>query len=123
MNTDYNEEENDLGLNSIRRKYKGGRRGKNINYGVVLKTTKKEIISQSEQEQPIIKEEKYIINEESKNSRGLAMSSLESPSKITKTRTVIQSGEPGKSRQQITITKSETKIKESNETKNIELQN
>ena len=43
MNADYNEEENDLGLNSIRRKYKGGRRGKNINYGVVLKTTKKEI--------------------------------------------------------------------------------
>ena len=57
MDAGYNEEENDMELNSIRRKYKGGRRGKNINYGIVLKATKKEIMSELEQEKPIIKQE------------------------------------------------------------------
>ena len=71
MNAENNEEENDLGLNSIRRKYKGGRREKNINYGIVLKTTKREIIPQSEQERTIIKEEKFKIIEESKITKEL----------------------------------------------------
>ena len=116
MNADNNEEENDLGLNSIRRKYKGGRREKNINYGIVLKTTKREIISQSEQEQPIIKEEKYKIIEESKKIKDKIESPIETSSKITKTRTVFQGGEQGKSKQQTTITK--TEIKEEIENKN-----
>ena len=116
MNADNNEEENDLGLNSIRRKYKGGRREKNINYGIVLKTTKREIIPQSEQEQTIIKEEKFKIIEESKKTKDKVISPIETSSKITKTRTVFQGGEQGKSRQQIIMTK--TEIKEENENKN-----
>ena len=117
MDLDYNEVENDNGLNSIRRKYKGGRRGKNINYGVVLETTKKEMMAEFEQEKPIIKQEKIIINQEIQNSKTLTVSPIESTSKINKTRTVMQGGDAGKSRQQITtITKSE--IKESNEGKN-----
>ena len=117
MDADYNEVENDNGLNSIRRKYKGGRRGKNINYGVVLEATKKEMMAEFEQEKPIIKQEKIIINQEIKNSKTLTVSPIESTSKINKTRTVMQGGDSGKTRQQITtITKSE--IKESNENKN-----
>ena len=117
MDADYNEVENDNGLNSIRRKYKGGRRGKNINYGVVLEATKKEMMAEFEQEKPIIKQEKIIINQEIQNSKTLTVSPIESTSKINKTRTVMQGGDAGKSRQQITtITKSE--IKESNENKN-----
>lgn len=117
MDADYNEVENDNGLNSIRRKYKGGRRGKNINYGVVLEVTKKEMMAEFEQEKPIIKQEKIIINQEIQNSKTLTVSPIESTSKINKTRTVMQGGDVGKSRQQITtITKSE--IKESNEGKN-----
>ena len=117
MDADYNEVENDNGLNSIRRKYKGGRRGKNINYGVVLEATKKEMMAEFEQEKPIVKQEKIIINQEIKNSKTLTVSPIESTSKINKTRTVMQGGDSGKTRQQITtITKSE--IKESNENKN-----
>ena len=116
MNADNNEEENELGLNSIRRKYKGGRREKNINYGIVLKTTKREIVSQSEQEQPIIKEEKYKIIEESKKIKDKIESPIETSSKITKTRIVFQGEEQGKSRQQTAITK--TEIKEEIENKN-----
>jgi hypothetical protein len=118
MDAGYNEEENDMELNSIRRKYKGGRRGKNINYGIVLKATKKEIMSELEQEKPILKQEKIIINQEIQNSKTLTVSPIESTSKISKTRTVIQGGDAGKSKQQITTTITKSEIKESSEGKN-----
>ena len=111
MDKGTNEEEIDTGLPSIRRKYQGGRSGRsNINYGVVLKTTKKEITTKTE-EKPIVKEEKIIIKEESFHNRGIASSPIESTSKIVTTEKVVKSTDIGKSQKQIIIT--ETEIKES----------
>ena len=59
MNPVHNELETELGLSSIRRKYKAGRPGKNINYSSVLKTTKR--ISTKLEVDPSVQEEKIII--------------------------------------------------------------
>ena len=114
MNPLHNELDTELGLPSIRRKYKAGRPGKNINYGSVLKTSKR--VSTKLELNPIVQEEKIIIKEESSSAsknRGIAALPLESSSsKITTTKTVIQGGNTSnKSQGQITITK--TEIKES----------
>lgn len=101
-----NEEENGFNMPSIRLKYKGGKGGKSkINYGVVQETTKsKKVIGGGLN---TIKEEKIIIQKETQSTRGMASSPLESTSKIT-TKTVIQGGDGGMSRQKVTITKTET---------------
>ena len=119
-----NEDQKETTLNSIRRKYKGRGRRKKINSeSEINSTTTREIIFQSEvvqqkQIQPIIQAEKIIINEDSNNRRALAMSlPIESNTKITKTRTLFEDGDAGKSRrQQIIITKNV--INESSGTKN-----
>ena len=119
-----NEDQKETTLNSIRRKYKGRGRQKKINSeSEINSTTTREIIFQSEvvqqkQIQPIIQAEKIIINEDSNDRRALAMSlPIESNTKITKTRTLFEDGDAGKSRrQQIIITKNV--INESSGTKN-----
>ena len=104
MSSGNNEEENDMALPSIRRKYQGGRPGRsNINYGEFLRTTKKENTSKTEVK-PVIQEEKVIIKEETINNRGIAASPSESPSKIT-----VNEGDSGMSQKQISITKTEVK--------------
>ena len=105
MNSGNNEDLNEGNIPSIRLKYKGGKGGKSkINYGAVTKTSKR-VISSGDGSKTI-KEEKVIIKQESKSSRGLDSSPLKSNSKIT-TKTVIQGGDTTKSSQKITITKTE----------------
>jgi hypothetical protein len=100
------------GAASIRLKYKGAHGGKSkINYAVVKETTKREISSGGESKGGV--KEKIVIKKESTSSRMVAGSPSESSSKIT-TKTVIQGGEGAKSRQQITITKTETTEKSQN---------
>ena len=114
MDADNNEVENDSGVvNSIRLKYKGGRRVKIINKEVT-KPTKKEIISQLEEKQTIPKE-KIIIKEESNTKEIIVPNKV--LSKITTTKEVFPDNDIGKSRQEITTTKKE--IKESNDAGNI----
>ena len=101
-----NELEFSVGVPSIRNKYKGAHGGKSkINYAVVKETTKK--VSSSQSGPKVVSEEKTIIKKESQSSRIISGSPIESSSKIT-TKTVIQGGENGSSRQKITITKTET---------------
>ena len=94
MKADNNEEQNEKALNSIRRKYKGRPGRKKINSAI--------------SEEELLKQGQFLINEESNNDRTLAMSlPFESYSKITKTKTVFEDGDKGKSRtQQIVINKS-----------------
>lgn len=100
-----NDDDNELGAASIRLKYKAGRSSKSkINYGVVMKTSKHEFSEGGAGSG--VKEEKIIIKKESKLNRGIAASPQESTSKIT-TKTVVQGGEGGQSRSQVTITKTE----------------
>ena len=114
MDADNNEVENDSGVvNSIRLKYKGGRRVKIINKEVT-KPTKKEIISQLEEKQTIPKE-KIIIKEESNTKEIIVPNKV--LSKITTTKEVFPDNDIGKSRQEITTTKKE--IRESNDAGNI----
>ena len=102
----------DEGMPSIRLKYKGAHGGKSkINNEVIKETTKREISSGGKSKGVI--EEKIVIKKESTSSRIVAGSPSESTSKIT-TKTVIQGGEEAKSRQQITITKTETTEKSQN---------
>ena len=78
MNIGNNADEINQELPSIRRKYKKGRVGSsNINYGVVLKTTHKEISSK-----PIITEEHIIIKEEPKIIIEKVFSPIETSSNI-----------------------------------------
>ena len=115
MDADNNEVENDSNaVNSIRLKYKGGRRRKKGNYREI-KATKNEVISQLE-EKPIIQTEKIIIKEESNTNEVLAKSPNDIVTKITTTKTVLKDNERGKSRQEITTTKKE--IKDQNEANN-----
>jgi len=101
-----NELEFSVGVPSIRNKYKGAHGGKSkINYAVVKETTKK--VSSSQSGPKVVSKEKTIIKKESQSSRIISGSPIESSSKIT-TKTVIQGGENGSSRQKITITKTET---------------
>ena len=101
-----NELEFSVGVPSIRNKYKGAHGGKSkINYAVVKETKKK--VSSSQSGPKVVSEEKTIIKKESQSSRIISDSPIESSSKIT-TKTVIQGGENGSSRQKITITKTET---------------
>ena len=101
-----NELEFSVGVPSIRNKYKGAHGGKSkINYAVVKETKKK--VSSSQSGPKVVSEEKTIIKKESQSSRIISGSPIESSSKIT-TKTVIQGGENGSSRQKITITKTET---------------
>ena len=101
-----NELEFSVGVPSIRNKYKGAHGGKSkINYAVVKEARKK--VSSSQSGPKVVSEEKTIIKKESQSSRIISGSPIESSSKIT-TKTVIQGGENGSSRQKITITKTET---------------
>ena len=101
-----NESELSVGAPSIRNKYKGAHGGKSkINYAIVKETTKK--VSSSNSGPKGVSEEKIIIKKESQSSRIISGSPIESSSKIT-TKTVIQGGDTGSSRQKITITKTET---------------
>ena len=94
------------GAASIRLKYKGAHGGKSkINYAVVKETTKREISSGGNSKGGV--EEKIVIKKESTSSRMVAGSPSQTSSKIT-TKTVMQGGDGTKSRQQITITKTET---------------
>ena len=103
MNMGNNAEEINQELPSIRRKYKKGRLGNsNINYGVVLKTTHKEISSK-----PIITEEHIIIKEEPKIIIEKVVSPIETSSKIIMTKTVVEDGDSGKRGKQINITRNE----------------
>ena len=103
MNIGNNAEEINQELPSIRRKYKKGRLGNsNINYGVVLKTTHKEISSK-----PIITEEHIIIKEEPKIIIEKVVSPIETSSKIIMTKTVVEDGDSGKRGKQINITRNE----------------
>lgn len=103
MNIGNNAEEINQELPSIRRKYKKGRLGNsNINYGVVLKTTHKEISSK-----PIITEEHIIIKEEPKIIIEKVFSPIETSSKIIMTKTVVEDGDSGKRGKQINITRNE----------------
>ena len=116
MDADNNEVENDSGVvNSIRLKYKGGRRVKIINKEVT-KATKKEIISQLE-EKPTIPKEKILIKEES-NANEIIVPN-KALSKITTTKEVFPDNDIGKPKQEIIITKKE--IKESNDAGNISM--
>ena len=103
MNIGNNADEINQELPSIRRKYKKGRLGRsNINYGVVLKTTHKEISSK-----PIITEEHIIIKEEPKIIIEKVVSPIETSSKIIMTKTVVEDGDSGKRGKQINITRNE----------------
>ena len=103
MNIGNNADEINQELPSIRRKYKKGRLGSsNINYGVVLKTTHKEISSK-----PIITEEHIIIKEEPKIIIEKVISPIETTSKIIMTKTVVEDGDSGKRGKQINITRNE----------------
>ena len=103
MNIANNADEINQELPSIRRKYKKGRLGNsNINYGVVLKTTHKEISSK-----PIITEEHIIIKEEPKIIIEKVVSPIETSSKIIMTKTVVEDGDSGKRGKQINITRNE----------------
>ena len=103
MNIGNNADEINQELPSIRRKYKKGRLGNsNINYGVVLKTTHKEISSK-----PIITEEHIIIKEEPKIIIEKVVSPIETSSKIIMTKTVVEDGDSGKRGKQINITRNE----------------
>ena len=103
MNIGNNADEINQELPSIRRKYKKGRLGSsNINYGVVLKTTHKEISSK-----PIITEEHIIIKEEPKIIIEKVVSPIETSSKIIMTKTVVEEGDSGKRGKQINITRNE----------------
>ena len=103
MNIGNNADEINQELPSIRRKYKKGRLGSsNINYGVVLKTTHKEISSK-----PIITEEHIIIKEEPKIIIEKVVSPIETSSKIIMTKTVVEDGDSGKRGKQINITRNE----------------
>ena len=107
-----NESELSVGAPSIRNKYKGAHGGKSkINYAIVKETTKK--VSSSNSGPKGVSEEKIIIKKESQSSRIISGSPIESSSKIT-TKTVIQGGDTGSSRQKITITKTETSEKSKN---------
>ena len=112
MNRGNNEGGNNDNLPSIRLKYKGahGKKSK-INYETVKETKKREISSG-----PGVRattEEKVVIQKESTITRGTRGAPMETSSKTT-TKTVIQEGNGGKSRQQITITKTETNEKSQN---------
>ena len=103
MNIGNNADEINQELPSIRRKYKKGRLGNsNINYGVVLKTTHKEISSK-----PIITEEHIIIKEEPKIIIEKVVSPIETSSKIIMTKTVVEDGDSGKRGKHINITRNE----------------
>ena len=112
MNRGNNEGGNNDNLPSIRLKYKGahGKKSK-INYETVKETKKREISSGSGVRATT--EEKVVIQKESTITRGTRGAPMETSSKTT-TKTVIQEGNGGKSRQQITITKTETNEKSQN---------
>ena len=112
MNRGNNEGGNNDNLPSIRLKYKGahGKKSK-INYETVKETKKREISSGSGVRATT--EEKVVIQKESTITRGTRGAPMEASSKTT-TKTVIQEGNGGKSRQQITITKTETNEKSQN---------
>ena len=112
MNRGNNEGGNNDNLPSIRLKYKGahGKKSK-INYETVKETKKREISSGSGVRATT--EEKVVIQKESTITRGTHGAPMETSSKTT-TKTVIQEGNGGKSRQQITITKTETNEKSQN---------
>lgn len=112
MNRGNNEGGNNDNLPSIRLKYKGahGKKSK-INYETVKETKKREISSGSGVRATT--EEKVVIQKESTITRGTRGAQMETSSKTT-TKTVIQEGNGGKSRQQITITKTETNEKSQN---------
>ena len=108
-------EEIDTNHSSVRRKYKKGRfASSNINYGVVLKHVKKDFFS-SQEENPIIKEEKITITEKPIHNRGIVAPPVETESKTIKTKTVIKKEDDGKSNKKLPITKTEI-----NENKNTE---
>ena len=108
MNKDNNDEESEQSQPSIRRKYQGGRRGRaNINYGVVLKTSRREIHAKTEGN-PAFEEEKIIINGDSKHNRGIAAEPIETDSKITTTKKYEKGGYLEKNKKLITVTKTET---------------
>ena len=121
MNRENNEEESEKSLPSIRRKYQGGRHGRsNINYGVVLKTSKREIHTKTE-ENPIFGEERIIIGNESKHNRGIAAEPVETETKITTTsKKYVKEGYSGKTKKLVTTTKTETteSQKEQNNSRN-----
>ena len=107
---------NDLGFSSVRRKYKGGRKGRaNINYAVVLKANKHEHHQELE-EKPIIKKEepkekekekeKIIIKKESKIEKSITAIPLETSSKIV-TKTVIKNENPGKQKDKYIFVKND----------------
>ena len=112
MNRGNNEGGNNDNLPSIRLKYKGahGKKSK-INYETVKETKTREISSGSGIRATT--EEKVVIQKESTITRGTRGAPMETSSKTT-TKTVIQEGNGGKSRQQITITKTETNEKSQN---------
>lgn len=112
MNRGNNEGGNNDNLPSIRLKYKGahGKKSK-INYETVKETKTREISSGSGVRATT--EEKVVIQKESTITRGTRGAPMETSSKTT-TKTVIQEGNGGKSRQQITITKTETNEKSQN---------
>ena len=112
MNRGNNEGGNNDNLPSIRLKYKGahGKKSK-INYETVKETKKREISPGSGVRATT--EEKVVIQKESTITRGTRGAPMETSSKTT-TKTVIQEGNGGKSRQQITITKTETNEKSQN---------
>ena len=108
MNKDNNDEESEQSQPSIRRKYQGGRRGRaNINYGVVLKTSRREIHAKTEGN-PAFEEEKIIINGDSKHNRGIAVEPIETDSKIITTKKYEKGGYLEKNKKLITVTKTET---------------
>ena len=85
MNRENNEEENEKSLLSISRKYQGGLHGRtNINYGVVLKISKREIHTKTE-ENIGFGEERIIIGDKSRYNRGIDAEPIETESKITTT--------------------------------------
>ena len=112
MNRGNNEGGNNDNLPSIRLKYKGahGKKSK-INYETVKETIKREISPGTGVRATT--EEKVVIQKESTITRGTRGAPMETSSKTT-TKTVIQEGNGGKSRQQITITKTETNEKSQN---------
>jgi epidermal growth factor receptor substrate 15 len=112
MNRGNNEGGNNDNLPSIRLKYKGahGKKSK-INYETVKETKTREISSGSGVRATT--EEKVVSQKESTITRGTRGAPMETSSKTT-TKTVIQEGNGGKSRQQITITKTETNEKSQN---------
>ena len=112
MNRGNNEGGNNDNLPSIRLKYKGahGKKSK-INYETVKENKTREISSGSGVRSTT--EEKVVIQKESTITRGTRGAPMEASSKTT-TKTVIQEGNGGKSRQQITITKTETNEKSQN---------